>query len=30
MLAVGVLVPLDQGRIGRIWLHGQGLKDLAR
>ncbi|KIV95937.1 hypothetical protein, variant 2 [Exophiala mesophila] len=30
MLAVGVLVPLDHGRIGRIWLHGQGLKDIAR
>lgn len=30
MLAVGVLVPLSQGRLGRSWDHAQGLKDLAR
>ncbi|KAI4125927.1 MAG: hypothetical protein LQ347_005179, partial [Umbilicaria vellea] len=30
MLAVGVLVPLSQGRLGRSWEHAQGLKDLAR
>ena len=29
MLAVGVLVPLDQGRVGRVWRHAQRLKDLA-
>lgn len=30
MLAVGALVPLSQGRLGRSWEHAQGLKDLAR
>jgi DENN domain-containing protein 11 len=30
MLAVGVLVPLQQGRIGKAWLHVDGLKALAR
>ena len=30
MLAVGVLVPLSYGRLGRSWRHAQGLKDLAR
>lgn len=30
MLAVGVLVPLEHGRIGRSWRHAEGLKDLAR
>ena len=30
MLAVGVLVPLSYGRLGRSWRHAQDLKDLAR
>ena len=30
MLAVGALVPLSQGRLGRSWEHARGLKDLAR
>ena len=30
MLSVGVLVPLDYGRMGKSWLHAEGLKDLAR
>lgn len=30
MLAVGVLVPLEQGRMGKSWRHAEGLKDLAR
>jgi hypothetical protein len=30
MLAVGVLVPLRYGRLGRNWLHARDLKDLAR
>jgi hypothetical protein len=29
MIAVGVLVPLSYGRLGRAWRHAQGLKDLA-
>jgi DENN domain-containing protein 11 len=30
MLSVGVLVPLEYGRMGKSWLHAEGLKDLAR
>ena len=30
MLAVGALVPLDQGRLGRSWKHAEKLKDLAQ
>ena len=30
MLAVGVLVPLDQGRMGKSWRHADALKNLAR
>ena len=30
MLAVGVLVPLDQGRMGKSWRHAETLKELAR
>ncbi|KAI9877014.1 MAG: hypothetical protein M1830_005034 [Pleopsidium flavum] len=30
MLAVGVLVPLSYGRLGRGWRHAHGLKDLAK
>ncbi|KAL9620885.1 MAG: hypothetical protein Q9160_004667 [Pyrenula sp. 1 TL-2023] len=30
MLAVGVLVPLSYGRLGKSWRHAQNLKDLAR
>ncbi|SLM38249.1 Protein of unknown function DUF2347 [Lasallia pustulata] len=30
MLAVGALVPLSQGRLGRSWEHAQGLRNLAR
>ena len=30
MLAVGALVPLSQGRLGRSWEHAWGLKNLAR
>jgi hypothetical protein len=30
MLAIGVLVPLDQGRIGKSWLHAKALRELAR
>ena len=30
MLSVGVLVPLAYGRMGKSWLHAEGLKDLAR
>ena len=30
MLAVGVLVPLEQARMGKIWLHAEALKDLAK
>lgn len=29
MIAVGVLVPLSYGRLGRAWRHAQGLKDMA-
>ena len=29
MLAVGVLVPLSYGRLGRAWKHAEGLKGLA-
>ncbi|KAL1954792.1 hypothetical protein VTO42DRAFT_695 [Malbranchea cinnamomea] len=30
MLAVGVLVPLSHGRLGKNWRHAAGLKELAR
>ena len=30
MLAVGALVPLHYGRLGRSWKHAEGLKQLAR
>jgi len=30
MLAVGVIVPLEHGRIGRSWRHAVVLKELAR
>lgn len=30
MLAVGVLLPLDTGRMGKSWLHAPKLKQLAR
>lgn len=30
MLAVGALVPLEHGKMGKSWLHAEGLKDLAR
>lgn len=29
MLAVGVLVPLSYGRLGKSWRHAAGLKKLA-
>ncbi|RYP58029.1 hypothetical protein DL769_009143 [Monosporascus sp. CRB-8-3] len=29
MLAVGALVPLSYGRLGRAWKHAEGLKELA-
>lgn len=29
MIAVGVLVPLSYGRLGRAWRHAEGLKELA-
>lgn len=29
MLAVGALVPLDQGRLGRSWKHADKLKEMA-
>jgi hypothetical protein len=29
MIAVGVLVPLSYGRLGRAWRHAGGLKDMA-
>ncbi|RYP59641.1 hypothetical protein DL771_010813 [Monosporascus sp. 5C6A] len=29
MLAVGVLVPLSYGRLGRAWKHAEGLKELT-
>lgn len=30
MLAVGVLVPLSHGRLGKSWKHASALKELAR
>jgi len=30
MIAVGVLVPLSEGRLGRAWRHAHGLKEIAR
>lgn len=30
MLAVGVLVPLSFGRLGKSWRHAAGLKKLAK
>ena len=30
MIAVGVLVPLSFGRLGRAWKHAEALKDMAR
>lgn len=30
MLAVGALVPLSQGRLGKSWKHAAGLKELAQ
>lgn len=30
MLAIGVLVPLEHGRMGKSWRHAEGLKELAR
>lgn len=30
MLAVGALVPLEQGRLGRSWKHASELKRIAR
>lgn len=30
MLAVGVLVPLDNGRLGKSWKHADTLKELAK
>jgi DENN domain-containing protein 11 len=30
MRAIGVLVPLSYGRLGKSWLHAEGLQDLAR
>jgi hypothetical protein len=30
MLSVGVLIPLENGRMGKSWLHAECLKDLAR
>lgn len=29
MIAVGVLVPLSFGRLGRAWRHAEGLKEMA-
>ncbi|KAK4232116.1 hypothetical protein QBC38DRAFT_146017 [Podospora fimiseda] len=29
MIAVGVLVPLSYGRLGRAWRHAEGLQDIA-
>ena len=29
MLAVGALVPLENGRLGKSWKHADGLKDLV-
>lgn len=30
MIAVGVLVPLSYGRLGRSWKHAEKLKEMAR
>ena len=30
MLAVGVLVPLSCGKLGKAWKHAMELKDLAK
>ena len=30
MLAVGALVPLSQGRLGRSWVHVEKLKELVK
>ena len=30
MIAVGVLVPLSYGRLGRAWRHAEALKDMAK
>ena len=30
MLAVGALVPLSYGRMGKSWKHAEGLKELAK
>ena len=30
MIAVGVLVPLSYGRLGRSWRHAEYLKELAK
>ncbi|KAL1844953.1 hypothetical protein VTK73DRAFT_1448 [Phialemonium thermophilum] len=30
MIAVGILVPLSYGRLGRAWRHCQGLRDIAK
>lgn len=30
LVAVGILVPLSQGRLGRSWLHAQKLRELAK
>lgn len=30
MIAVGIMVPLSYGRLGRSWKHAESLKDLAR
>lgn len=29
MIAVGILVPLSYGRLGRVWRHAERLKELA-
>lgn len=30
MLAVGALIPISQGRLGKSWRHAHGLHELAR
>jgi hypothetical protein len=30
MLAVGILVPLSSGRLGKSWRHAAGLRELAQ
>ena len=30
LLAVGVLVPLSSGRLGKCWRHAQALREFAR